>query len=256
MRTSERKIIELKMIRDIAKTYNTLDYVPQLRTLLSSVISEKKIKKLSKRGLHKEINRLLLESYEGEQVLKYRLFQEFKKKDLVAAYEMKVRNSRVDFLTVNGHTTSYEIKSSLDNLYKLAKQSSDYLSAFELNNIVVHEKHLAKCLEIIPKNFGVIAVTKDSHQVIRKPIFNRGFDARTQISLLSKKELLKGFNMNVPDTILEAFDASQINMIFKNLLKIRYAKRWGFIKQHANSIFPIDIQFFFTKNVCPEIIYS
>ncbi|WP_185215728.1 sce7726 family protein [Sphingobacterium mizutaii] len=256
MLTSERNVIDLKTISEIAKAYNTLDYVPQLRILLSSVISEKKIKKLTKRDLHKEINRLLLESYEGEQVLKYRLFQEFKKKDLVAAYEMKVKNSRVDFLTVNGHTTSYEIKSNLDNLYKLAKQSSDYLSAFELNNIVVHERHLEKSLEIIPNNFGVITFNKHGHTIIRKPVFNKSFDAQSQLSLLSKKELLKGFNMAITDEILEVFDFQEINTIFKELLKLRYAQRWGFIKQHARNILPIDIQFFFNTNVSPEIIYS
>lgn len=248
--------IDSRLIKDIAKNYNTLDYTPKLRELLHSVYPQNKIKKFCKLDLHRRINDLVIDGYEGEQVLKYRLFKAFQNSDLVAAYEIKVKNSRVDFLTINGHTTSFEIKSSLDNLDKLEKQSNDYLTAFEFNNIVIHERHLTRCLDIIPKCFGVITVDKERHAIFRKPALNKNTHSRTQLGLLSKKELLKHYNSIDTNKIMDSLDDAQINKSFKQVLKERYQTRWNFIVENSDEILPIDIQFFFNKNIKPEFIYS
>lgn len=248
--------IDSKLIKEIAKNYNTLDYTPKLRELLNNVYPQNKIKKFCKLDLHRKINDLVLDGYEGEQVLKYRLFKAFQNSNLVAAYEIKVKNSRVDFLTINGHTTSFEIKSSLDNLDKLAKQSNDYLTAFEFNNIVIHERHLNRCLDIIPKCFGVITVDKVKHTVVRKPILNKNIHSKTQLSLLSKKELLRHYGSLDTNMITDTLDGARINESFKMALKERYQARWNFIVEYSNEILPIDIQFFFNKNIRPVFIYT
>lgn len=257
MNFTEDLTIDSKLIKEIVKSYNPLDYTPQLRNLLSPLYPDANLDNFCRLDLHKKISNLIIDGYDGEQGLKYRLFEAFMGKDLVAAYEIKVKNSRVDFLTVNGHTTSYEIKSSLDNLDKLAKQSLDYLDAFEFNNILIHERHLEKCYDIIPRTFGVITADKTKYAFVRKPIFNKKTAPGTQLSLLTKKELWKYFDRQdeVCD-IMKNFSALQINDKFKLCLKARYRTRWEFIVEHANEIQPVDLQFFFNKNISPSIVYG
>jgi len=256
MKLTDCGIIDSKLIKEIVKNYSTLDYAPKLRELVNIIYPKTNLDKYCKRDLHKKINELILDGYDGEQVLKYRLFKVFQTAKLVAAYEIKVKNSRVDFLTVNGHTTSYEIKSNLDNLDKLAKQSGDYIDAFEFNNVVIHERHLSKCLEIIPRTFGIITADKSAHTFIRKPIFNRSLNPGAQLSLLTKKEMLKCFGQWEINKVLDLFSAERINELFKLSLKARYRNRWDFIVEHADDILPIDLQFFFNKNIKPAHIYG
>jgi hypothetical protein len=251
-----RSIIDSKLVNEIVKNYTALDYTPKLRALLSAIYPIADLNNFCKLDLHRKINDLVIDSYEGEQILKYRLFKAFRHKNLVAAYEIKVKNSRVDFLTIDNHTTSFEIKSSLDNLDKLAKQSDDYLSAFEFNYIVIHQRHLKRCIEIIPRSFGVITADKIGHRMIRKPALNRSLRAETQLSLLSKKEVKKHYGTTDSEIIMNTLDGIQINERFKQALRERYQTRWDFIVRNDNDILPIDIQFFFNKNIKPAFVYS
>ncbi|MCF2495401.1 sce7726 family protein [Dyadobacter chenhuakuii] len=238
------------------KNYTALDYTPKLREILRGVYPTAELNNSCRYDLHRKINDLVIGSYEGEQTLKYRLFRAFRYRNLVAAYEIKVRSSRVDFLTINNYTTSFEIKSSLDNLDKLAKQSDDYLAAFEFNYVVVHQRHLTRCIEIIPSSFGVITAEKSGHTIIRKPTLNKSLHPETQLSLLSKKEMQKQFGCTDSETIVKELNCSQINEQFKKALRERYQTRWNFIVENDNEILPIDIQFFFNKNIKPNFIYS
>src|ERR1700740_2024067 len=125
---------EQLIIKQLARKYNTLDYLPKLRQLISTVYPSENFADHCKYDLHRRINETILECYNGEQGIKNFLFREFSHKNLVGAFEMNVKTSRVDFLTINGHTTSFEIKSELDTLTMLAKQTSDYRLVFEYNN--------------------------------------------------------------------------------------------------------------------------
>jgi hypothetical protein len=118
--------IDDKVVKSIARNYNPLDYFDNLAQLLNSVYPTICFKGWDKAKLHGLLNEIIISKHSGEQVLKYFLFQYFHKKNVVAAFEIKVNNSRLDFLTINGDSKSFEIKSGLDNLYKLKKQSSDY----------------------------------------------------------------------------------------------------------------------------------
>lgn len=249
--------LDTSVVKNIVKSYNTLDYHPKLQDLVASIFPLEDASQLCKLDLHRRINQLIIGHYPGEQVLKYDLFKEFRKKNLVAAFEMKVGSSRVDFVTINGHSTSFEIKSSLDNLDKLAKQTSDYSLAFEYNYVVVDQCHLPKISNKIPDQFGIWTFA-NGRKVVRRPaVLNNAIDASAQLRFLTKKELSLFFNsISSPTDILQLFSGETINERFKKALKNRYHSRWSFVTTHAELILPIDLQFFFNRNIHPDHIYS
>lgn len=249
--------LDSSVVKNIVKSYHTLDYHPKLRELVCQIDPTADHVNLCKLDLHRRINQVIVGHYPGEQVLKYNLFQEFRKKNLVAAFEMKVGTSRVDFVTINGHSTSFEIKSSLDKLDKLAKQTTDYALAFEYNYVVVDECHLAKIQPKIPDQFGIWTF-KGGRKIIRKPAtLNTAIDAAAQLKFLTKKELGIFFGVNkTPADILKKMSGELINEHFKKALKHRYQSRWSFITAHSEIILPIDLQFFFNRNIHPDYIYQ
>lgn len=245
------------VVKHIVKSYNTLVYQPELRDLVASIDTVVDVNNLCKLELHRRINQVIVRHYPGEQVLKYNLFQEFRKKNVIAAFEMKVGSSRVDFITINGHSTSFEVKSSLDNLDKLSKQTTDYTLAFEYNYVVVDECHLEKVIDKIPDQFGIWTFLNGRKVIRRQASLNTAIDAAAQLQLLTKKEIRTFFgNQLAPLQILENLSGEKINELFKLTLKHRYQKRWSFITTHAEAILPIDLQFFFNRNIHPDYIYQ
>jgi hypothetical protein len=246
------------LIKLIAKEYNTLQYSPQLINLLSIVYPTQSFSTLTKLQLHKKINDILITHYKGEQQLKYSLCKEFFNKKIVAAFEMRVNRSRTDFLTINGVSQSFEIKSGLDNLQKLNKQSMDYSRVFDYNYMVIHPKHLIKVEEIVPPNFGIWCFNGAKKIIHRDAQLNTKIDPEIQLRLLSKKEIKAGFKEygDKRSQIIKDYTPSEINNTFKELLKNRYRNRWDFLIRHKESILPIDVQFFFNTNIEPAIIYN
>jgi len=244
------------MIRHVAKRYHTLSYLPQLQELFSLIHPQEDCSSFAKFELHQRINHDLLDQYHGEQAIKYALFKAFKDKQVIAAFEMNVSNSRLDFLTINGVTTGYEIKSSLDTLQKLPKQSADYLKAFEYNNIVIDECHLKNARQIVPEHYGIITFHRGRKKTIQAGKYNDGIDAEFQLRLLTKKELISSFGLWQLTDILRETDPVSINIKFKQTLKARYQCRWTFVTCRAEQILPLDVQFFFNSNIEPRNIYS
>lgn len=249
--------IQKTLVKQIAREYNTLQHTPQLSKLLSLLFPDEIFLKYSKIELHKILNNILMSQYKGEQELKYKLYKQFINRNVVGAFEMKVLNSRMDFLAINGSSHSFEIKSSLDNLNKLNKQSADYIRAFEYNYIVIDFKHLAKAEQIVPLSFGIWSFKGAKKNVHRESTFSSLIDPEIQLRLLTKKEIFKGFADYGGETtnILANCSSGEINSRFKEILKVRYFDRWQFIASHKNYILPIDLQFFFNNNIHPEIIY-
>lgn len=245
-------------INYLAKNYNTLDYYVKLTTILKYVYPFQSFDHFSKYDLHKLLNDTLFQYYNGEEIHKYKLFaQHMNKRNIVGAFEMKVNNSRVDFLTINGSTTSFEIKSELDNLTKLSKQMADYILAFEYNNLVVDERHIDRVLEMLPENFGLWSYKNGKYKKLIKAELNNKIDAELQLKLLTKKELITSFpeQQGIIKNILRFNTEDLINSNFKQTLKERYKNRWEFLIAKQDIIFPIDIQFFFNKNIEPSHIY-
>jgi hypothetical protein len=244
-------------INSLAKKYSTLDYFAELSDHLKSIYPDNNFDSYSKYELHKLLNELLFNNYRGEEILKYKLSQRFfGKRNMVAAFEIKVKNSRVDFLTINGQTTSYEIKSELDNFSKLSKQMADYMLAFEYNYLVVDELHIEKAREMIGKSFGLWSYKGNKFRIYKKATLNKQLNPEVQLSLLTKQERLRYFSgQSDIDEILSVNTKDFINQEFKIILKKRYQNRWQFLTAHQKVILPIDVQFFFNNNIKPQHIY-
>ena len=250
--------INKKFVKLIAKTYNPLNYTTDLIELLSAAYPNVCFEGWKKHDLHGLVNDLIIREHRGEQVLKHYLFKTFYRKNVVGAFEIKVNNSRADFLAINGTSNSFEIKSSIDNLCKLEKQASDYILAFEYNCLVIDEKHLENALEKVPQSFGLWSFKNGRKKIHRNATLNRRIDAEVQLSLLSKKDLQRFFrevNGNKKE-ILKCFAESEINHFFKQALKEKYQTRWSFLVSNADKILPIDLQFFFKTNIKPDYIYQ
>lgn len=245
-------------INILARNYSTLDYYVTLKSHLETVYPYENFEHLTKYELHSILNKVLIENYAGEEILKYKLFEYYvKKRNIVGAFEMNVNNSRADFLIINGETTCYEIKSALDNLNKLNKQMADYMLAFEYNYLVVDERHVQKAYELLPKCFGLWSYKDGKYRKLEKAELNKKIDAEMQLKLLSKKELLNTFpeEQGIFKKILHSYQTHIINLKFKEALKSRYRQRWNFLIANYQSILPIDIQFFFNTNIQPKYVY-
>lgn len=250
--------IDERKINGLARKYKILDYTKKLRTHLKEVYPREDFANCSKFELHQILNETLLRNYNGEEILKYKLFQNFiDKENVTAAFEIKVQNSRLDFLTINGKSTSFEIKSGLDNLTKLTKQISDYQLVFEYNYVVLDEKHLGKAESLLPESYGLWSYSKGEYLELRKAELNQQINPKFQLKLLSKRELFQSFpeQDGNADQILKQFDAKDINQRFKKILKKRYYSRWKFLVENKMEILPIDVQFFFKTKIKPQHIY-
>lgn len=252
-------ILSEKAVNSLAQNYKTLDYRNKLLEKIQAIYPYESLEFLPKYELHKLINRILFNNHNGEEVLKYKLFEyHLNKPNVIGAFEIKVNTSRVDFLTINGHTTSYEIKSALDNLCKLDKQMSDYILAFEYNYLVIDEKHIEKVREFLPACFGLWSYNLGKYKKLIKAKLSDKINGEVQLKLLTKKELIVNFPNyhGLITDILKNESSEYINSQFKKILKKRYKSRWDFLISNNASIFPIDIPFFFNTNISPELIYN
>jgi hypothetical protein len=247
-----------KDIKLLAKHYSPLAYPSKLLQMLEVIYPLRKFETLTKYDLHCLLNDALISLHRGEQIHKYRLFQMHIGKKLVAAFEVKINNSRLDFLAIGSTTTSYEIKSEIDNLAKLTKQVSDYQLAFEYNYLIVDKSHSQNAFKLIPESFGLWSFENGKYNKIRNASLNRHIDPYAQLKLLNKKELMTFFPNSGCDQerIVELHSPGAINKQFKKALTERYKDRWGFLELHQKAILPIDIQFFFNTNIQPKFIYA
>ena len=240
----------------LARSYNTLSYTHQLRELLAAFFQTEKYNNLKKYELAKIVNDIVFKHYNGEQILKYRLAKEFINKNYVAAFEVKAKTSRTDFLVINGDTKSFEVKSKIDTLNRLKKQVEDYGDVFEYNTVVIDNSHLEKVLELIPDYYGVWYYDKGKKIIFRAAKYSTKINSIEQLSLFNKRELEKAFGISEKIKILSTHNQKKINTALKIALKERYNKRWTFVQTNWDIILPIDLQFFFNTNVKPEIIYG
>jgi hypothetical protein len=249
--------LERDRINGLARSYRTLAAPSDLRSMLSVLFPDSAFNDLNKRALHEVISDILLMNHAGEEVLKYHLIKEFFNKKVVAAFEMRVNKSRIDFLTINGQTRSYEIKSNLDSLQKLPKQMDDYMKVFEYNYLVIDEKHLPGALRMAADNYGIWVFKDGKKNLLRDATLNEDLEPAKQIGLFTKRELGQHFGdyTDKRDAIVSDFPSSEINDRFKEMLKGRFDQRWNFILKNRREILPIDFHFFFHNNISPELVY-
>lgn len=245
-------------IAAVARSYNILAYDGELRALAAHVFPDQNFDNVKKPDLHHLINGILLEQFKGESTLKARLVHKFADEDVIAAFEIKVNKSRADFLSINGDTKSFEIKSELDNLQKLPKQIGDYQQVFDFNYLVIDETHYKNALKLTPAHYGILVLHGMDLMEDRPAALNSRLNPMAQLRLFTKKELASIFRIPgiTAEEIVMNFDEEEINQWFKRMLKDRYSKRWQFLMQHRQQINPVDYQFFFQHNIAPNIIYG
>jgi len=240
----------------LAKSYHPLKYTADFRNMLVAFHNDESLQSLSDAEARAKINNDVLKHYGGEEVLKYRLAKHYRNKKYVAAFEVNVNSSRADFLVINGETKCFEIKSKIDTLNRLDKQAQDYSEAFEYNVVLADEVHLKKIASTIPEYYGIWHFNGTKKVELRKASLSPHINPASQLNLLTKKELNKFFNSDIKDLIIHSSNAVEINSTFKEVLKARYQNRWNFITNRWSDILPLDLQFFFAKNVEPEVIYG
>jgi hypothetical protein len=240
----------------LAKSYNTLQYQADLKQILAAFYKGKSFEGLSKHSLHRIVNDALIQHYQGEETLKFMVAELFRMNDDVAAFEVRVNGSRADFLVINGQTKCFEIKSRVDTLKRLKKQTEDFGDVFEYNTIVTDQKHLRAVEELVVPHYGIWYFDEQRRIEHRKPLPSPYLDPQSQLGLMAKRELLSVFGSSDIGRILSNNSGDYINLMLKDVLKNRYAKRWAFIRDNWEQILPVDLQFFFNSNINPRTIYG
>jgi len=239
----------------LAKSYNTLQYEHQLKTILSTFFKDFSHEGLTKFDLHQIVNDALIEHYQGEETLKFRIADFFRSEDYVAAFEVRANNSRADFLVINGDTKCFEIKSKNDSLKRLPRQTKDYCDVFEFNTVVTDIRHVELVEKITAPHYGIWYFDRDERIIHRNATLSPCLASESQLGLMTKGELKSAFGLTDKIQIQRDNDSQYINNALKTVLKARYAKRWSFICTNWDQILPIDLQFFFNSNVSPKLVY-
>ena len=110
--------------------------------------------------------KLLLRDYRNEYVFKNGLvskiiFGKYSPRTASALMELRMGRSWADVMVVNGTSTTYEIKTDLDQFGRLASQLADYTSRSEFVNVVTSDKRASNAESHLPPHVGVVALRKN-----------------------------------------------------------------------------------------------
>lgn len=121
---------------------------------------------------------LLVSGYRSEyvftnQIISKVVFGRHSPRTASALTEVPMGRSVADLLILNGTTTTYEVKTDLDQFTRLATQLSDYAEHTEHVNVVVSDKRAAVAERQIEKSTGIIALRRNGAlATIRPPSSN------------------------------------------------------------------------------------
>lgn len=233
--------------------------------LQHEIFSPEEINKLKKTYSYNQVYNYIIMNYgKSETIIKYNLIKGFiSNPEDIGLFEFNVGNSRLDIGKINGNSYAYEIKTELDNTYRLKKQIKDYEKIFEFIYVVCHYKHLEEVRKIIPQKVGIKIFDIQNGEVKFKDI------RMAKINKSIKKEyLLESINSNEYEIILKKYlnikniplykkdkiklvskniKKSELMSIYKKIIKLRQSKKWYHIKQKFNMILPIELQGFYTN---------
>lgn len=138
-----------------------------------------------------EIYEYMSSDYRNEYYYKNTLFNELliRKHDLyttAALTELPIADSKADFIMINGKGIVYEIKTDLDNLYRLKNQINDYYKVFSYVNVVVSKRQSGKVKEFLNESkVGMYELTEHGNLVCRKQAMcsrsNLSYEAMFQV---------------------------------------------------------------------------
>ena len=220
---------------------------------------------------HRVVNDLVMRFYPWERKVKYWLARTYlNETDEVAAFEINVDSSRLDFARINGQSYAYEIKTELDNTTRLATQLQNYARVFEYLYVLTHESHLSKVSGLIPECCGIIIF--ESHEkgcdfhLFKEASPNPDVSPEAQLRNLSSRDLawiLRQAGVPTPPPtraereklVSQTFTEADIHEYFKRALKAKFAPRWKFLRQNFHSLLPIDVELFFQAPVDPAWVY-
>lgn len=242
-----------------------------LLNTLPTAVSEKLAQLGSSELGHRVVNDVVMCGYPGEQVVKYHLAKKHvHEANSIVVFELNVGTSRVDMARINGCSYAYEIKTELDSLARLDSQIKDYEKAFEYTYAIVHSRHTANAIEILPTHCGIIQISDiccDARfSIIREAVKSPFLSSEVQIKSLSSRDLSRLLRMagisSVQNTrsqresaVFEALDSHQINRFFKEVLRQKFCSQWQFVRQHFSQLLPIDVELFYHSMADPSWVY-
>ena len=181
------------------------------------------------------------------QALKARLRQAAPRdRDVAILDELGVLRGqvRIDLALIDQHIEGFEIKSDLDTLRRLERQTELFGSVFERMTLVTVQRHLEAAMSVVPDWWGVWVVRSiggDMQFECRRSTFpNPDLQFRALVELLwlneslrllASKNAVRGFRSkpraDVWDRVCEVCEPSEIALAVRTHLKARVASRAG-----------------------------
>lgn len=147
--------------------------------------------------------RKLLKEYRNEYVYKNSIINKL----LLAKYslntttilnEFKIGRSIADLVLLNGTSKVFEIKTELDNLYRLESQIADYKKVFEHIYVVTHADLVEKLSKEIDDKVGIITLTdKGALHTIR--------EAQKDIAHLDSSIIIRSLRKQEYTNVLQSY---------------------------------------------------
>ena len=128
--------------------------------------------------------------------------------------------ARIDVAVVNGVIHGFEIKSQKDTLDRLPLQLPIYSSSLDYVTLVVHESHVRKACEIIPKWWGVQVVKGSAENVTfhkrRSSKPNPSIDLVCLLRLLWRNE---AYQILVESGVTRGYKSKSKDLIYAKILE-------------------------------------
>lgn len=152
-------------------------------------------------------------------------------------YEKAISNSIADVLAVTEDGIwGFEIKSDVDDLRRLNTQLDNYSKACDRCYVVVGERNVEKVMGDIPRFCGVIKISDNSVEIVKKAYISPKVNIKTQLNLLwpaELRELLLNFSMPnyaqksreyIEDRLVENVDSGLLgHAVVKELMQRDYS---------------------------------
>ena len=204
--------------------------------------------------------RLLVREYRNEYVFKNELvskiiFGKHSPRTASALLELRMGRSWADLVILNGTSTTYEIKTDLDQFARLATQLSDYTSRSEYVNVVTSDKRAATAERHLPDHVGVVAIRSNGAVTTLRPAASNihRLVADHLFSMLRTSEVLEllgnatGYVLDVPQgnawaRLKELFAELPIEIAHDGVVAILRRRGTEAAKLAGNSAFPFSLR--------------
>lgn len=191
-----------------------------------------------------------------------------KKHDLyntAALTELPIGDSKADFIMINGRGVVYEIKTDLDNLFRLENQIKDYYKVFSYVYVVVGNKQLSHVKEFLKdQKVGIYELTASGKLICRKKALcnkeNLSYEAMFQVLRKAEFEsiLLKHFHKLPEVNSFQYYRECQkwlerVNIITlqKDVMKCLKARTLMLVENKLEEKVPYELRFYayFSKKI-------